>query len=221
MVLFLILLTLMQCFPFCHTQFAHTGLKTCKAFMIEVEASVFWKENIKKIKLKTARLMQFQCLCGRIFFLFLCQVTWTCTSSHSFLLLDLQGIVGNLSSGKSALVHRYLTGTYVQEESPEGKSLLKKAWVRRWITTWCPAQRSEHCRLNAACLPWLFWPQRLSCRSLSYVLHCWRCVKSWFCQLSVRMGRLGDHIWKSVIGYLNNEEQHCFLFFLPLLCVFL
>uniref|UniRef100_A0A8C8LW52 Small monomeric GTPase n=1 Tax=Oncorhynchus tshawytscha TaxID=74940 RepID=A0A8C8LW52_ONCTS len=31
------------------------------------------------------------------------------------------GIVGNLSSGKSALVHRYLTGTYVQEESPEGK----------------------------------------------------------------------------------------------------
>ncbi|CAH2306289.1 arf-GAP with GTPase, ANK repeat and PH domain-containing 1 isoform X5 [Pelobates cultripes] len=31
------------------------------------------------------------------------------------------GIVGNLASGKSALVHRYLTGTYVQEESPEGK----------------------------------------------------------------------------------------------------
>ncbi|XP_078022008.1 arf-GAP with GTPase, ANK repeat and PH domain-containing protein 1 isoform X3 [Epinephelus lanceolatus] len=29
------------------------------------------------------------------------------------------GIVGNLASGKSALVHRYLTGTYVQEESPE------------------------------------------------------------------------------------------------------
>ena len=34
-----------------------------------------------------------------------------------------QGIVGNLSSGKSALVHRYLTGTYVQEESPEGAVL--------------------------------------------------------------------------------------------------
>ncbi|XP_061411434.1 uncharacterized protein LOC133345050 isoform X2 [Lethenteron reissneri] len=29
------------------------------------------------------------------------------------------GILGNLASGKSALVHRYLTGTYVQEESPE------------------------------------------------------------------------------------------------------
>lgn len=33
----------------------------------------------------------------------------------------MQGIVGNLASGKSALVHRYLTGTYVQEESPEGR----------------------------------------------------------------------------------------------------
>uniref|UniRef100_A0A2K6UQE9 Arf-GAP with GTPase, ANK repeat and PH domain-containing protein 1 n=1 Tax=Saimiri boliviensis boliviensis TaxID=39432 RepID=A0A2K6UQE9_SAIBB len=33
------------------------------------------------------------------------------------------GIVGNLASGKSALVHRYLTGTYVQEESPEGMLL--------------------------------------------------------------------------------------------------
>lgn len=101
----------------------------------------FLERKYKKIKLKTARLMQFQCLCGRIFFLFLCQVTWTCTSSHSFLLLDLQGIVGNLSSGKSALVHRYLTGTYVQEESPEGKSLLKKAWVRRWITNMMPSTK--------------------------------------------------------------------------------
>ena len=48
--------------------------------------------------------------------------------------LVLQGIVGNLSSGKSALVHRYLTGTYVQEESPEGKStagLLLEVCVRR------------------------------------------------------------------------------------------
>ena len=43
-----------------------------------------------------------------------------------FLLSSSQGIVGNLSSGKSALVHRYLTGTYVQEESPEGKSLLEE-----------------------------------------------------------------------------------------------
>lgn len=36
---------------------------------------------------------------------------------------SIQGIVGNLASGKSALVHRYLTGTYVQEESPEGENI--------------------------------------------------------------------------------------------------
>lgn len=53
------------------------------------------------------------------------------SNNHSVLLLTLQGIVGNLSSGKSALVHRYLTGTYVQEESPEGKSLQLEVWVRR------------------------------------------------------------------------------------------
>ena len=36
------------------------------------------------------------------------------------------GIVGSLSSGKSALVHRYLTGTYMQEESPEGGRFKKE-----------------------------------------------------------------------------------------------
>lgn len=119
----------------------HTlGWKLAKPLWLRLKLQ-FLERKYKKIKLKTARLMQFQCLCGRIFFLFLCQVTWTCTSSHSFLLLDLQGIVGNLSSGKSALVHRYLTGTYVQEESPEGKSLLKKAWVRRWITNMMPSTK--------------------------------------------------------------------------------
>ncbi|XP_008295495.1 uncharacterized protein LOC103368790 [Stegastes partitus] len=42
------------------------------------------------------------------------------------------GIVGNLASGKSALVHRYLTGTYVQEESPEGRNPVlfpKSSWI--------------------------------------------------------------------------------------------
>ncbi|GLD73574.1 arf-GAP with GTPase, ANK repeat and PH domain-containing protein 3 isoform X1, partial [Lates japonicus] len=39
------------------------------------------------------------------------------------------GIVGNLSSGKSALVHRYLTGTYEQEESPEGGRFKKEIVV--------------------------------------------------------------------------------------------
>uniref|UniRef100_A0A3B3SKQ5 Arf-GAP with GTPase, ANK repeat and PH domain-containing protein 1 n=1 Tax=Paramormyrops kingsleyae TaxID=1676925 RepID=A0A3B3SKQ5_9TELE len=41
----------------------------------------------------------------------------------------LGGIVGNLASGKSALVHRYLTGTYVQEESPEGGRFKKEIIV--------------------------------------------------------------------------------------------
>ncbi|EMP37358.1 Arf-GAP with GTPase, ANK repeat and PH domain-containing protein 1 [Chelonia mydas] len=41
----------------------------------------------------------------------------------------MQGIVGNLASGKSALVHRYLTGTYVQEESPEGGRFKKEIVV--------------------------------------------------------------------------------------------
>uniref|UniRef100_A0A3P9DJ29 Small monomeric GTPase n=1 Tax=Maylandia zebra TaxID=106582 RepID=A0A3P9DJ29_9CICH len=36
---------------------------------------------------------------------------------------------GNLASGKSALVHRYLTGTYVQEESPEGGRFKKEIVV--------------------------------------------------------------------------------------------
>ena len=33
-----------------------------------------------------------------------------------------QGILGTINSGKSALVHRYLTGSYMQEESPEGRN---------------------------------------------------------------------------------------------------
>lgn len=31
-----------------------------------------------------------------------------------------QGILGSVDSGKSALVHRYLTGSYLSDESPEG-----------------------------------------------------------------------------------------------------
>lgn len=46
-----------------------------------------------------------------------------------------QGIVGNLSSGKSALVHRYLTGTYVQEESPEGKVWFPGCLGVGWVLT--------------------------------------------------------------------------------------
>lgn len=50
-----------------------------------------------------------------------CSVSSPAPFAHCSPLPLPQGIVGNLSSGKSALVHRYLTGTYVQEESPEGE----------------------------------------------------------------------------------------------------
>lgn len=39
------------------------------------------------------------------------------------------GIVGSLNSGKSALVHRYLTGSYMQEESPEGGRFKKEIQI--------------------------------------------------------------------------------------------
>ncbi|XP_042200244.1 arf-GAP with GTPase, ANK repeat and PH domain-containing protein 1 [Callorhinchus milii] len=39
------------------------------------------------------------------------------------------GLVGSLHSGKSALVHRYLTGVYVRDESPEGGRYKKEVNV--------------------------------------------------------------------------------------------
>lgn len=37
--------------------------------------------------------------------------------------------MGHVSSGKSALVHRYLTGSYVQDESPEGGRFKKEVMI--------------------------------------------------------------------------------------------
>lgn len=37
--------------------------------------------------------------------------------------------MGSLLSGKSALVHRYLTGSYMQEESPEGGRFKKEVVI--------------------------------------------------------------------------------------------
>ncbi|KAL1500873.1 hypothetical protein ABEB36_006298 [Hypothenemus hampei] len=51
---------------------------------------------------------------------------WTLSRSVPDLRL---GIVGSLNSGKSALVHRYLTGSYMQEESPEGGRFKKEILV--------------------------------------------------------------------------------------------
>uniref|UniRef100_A0AAY4B6J9 Arf-GAP with GTPase, ANK repeat and PH domain-containing protein 3 n=1 Tax=Denticeps clupeoides TaxID=299321 RepID=A0AAY4B6J9_9TELE len=60
------------------------------------------------------------------FYSFVNSQEWTLSRSVPELKV---GIVGNLSSGKSALVHRYLTGTYVQEESPEGGRFKKEIVV--------------------------------------------------------------------------------------------
>ncbi|XP_037038824.1 centaurin-gamma-1A isoform X3 [Bradysia coprophila] len=51
---------------------------------------------------------------------------WTISRSVPDLRL---GIVGSLNSGKSALVHRYLTGSYMQEESPEGGRFKKEIFI--------------------------------------------------------------------------------------------
>lgn len=48
---------------------------------------------------------------------------WTISRS----VLDIRlGLLGTLTSGKSALVHRFLTGTYMQEDSPEGGRFKKE-----------------------------------------------------------------------------------------------
>lgn len=51
---------------------------------------------------------------------------WTLSRSVPELRL---GIVGSINSGKSALVHRYLTGSYMQEESPEGGRFKKEIFI--------------------------------------------------------------------------------------------
>ncbi|KAJ8307133.1 hypothetical protein KUTeg_015217 [Tegillarca granosa] len=51
---------------------------------------------------------------------------WTLSRSVPDLKL---GILGSVQSGKSALVHRYLTGSYMQEESPEGGRFKKEVTI--------------------------------------------------------------------------------------------
>lgn len=71
-----------------------------------------------------------------------------------------QGIVGNLSSGKSALVHRYLTGTYVQEESPEGEVWFRGCLGLGWVLT--PLHDAEGDPSPCTC-PTTAWGPRLGC----------------------------------------------------------
>jgi Arf-GAP/GTPase/ANK repeat/PH domain-containing protein 1/3 len=51
---------------------------------------------------------------------------WTLSRSVPDLKL---GILGSINSGKSSLVHRFLTGTYMQEESPEGGRFKKEVVI--------------------------------------------------------------------------------------------
>ncbi|EPB74518.1 GTP-binding domain protein [Ancylostoma ceylanicum] len=51
---------------------------------------------------------------------------WTLSRSVSELRL---GVVGTTSSGKTSLVHRYLTGTFTAEESPEGGRFKKEVFI--------------------------------------------------------------------------------------------
>ena len=51
---------------------------------------------------------------------------WTVSRSVPDLKL---GILGSTNSGKSSLVHRFLTGTYMQEESPEGGRFKKEVII--------------------------------------------------------------------------------------------
>lgn len=62
-------------------------------------------------------------------------------------LMPSQGIVGNLASGKSALVHRYLTGTYVQEESPEGKNIILSVCLYKiWLDLFTQCSKNKNPR---------------------------------------------------------------------------
>ncbi|KRY51399.1 Centaurin-gamma-1A, partial [Trichinella britovi] len=51
---------------------------------------------------------------------------WTCSRAVPELRL---GFLGSLSSGKSSLVHRYLTGSFIEEESPEGGRFKKEVLI--------------------------------------------------------------------------------------------
>ena len=105
--------------------------------------------RINKTSLQTSSILIFKCLGSRrpfkasfpifsrhinnpmsFFFLisdsFVNSQEWTLSRGVPDIRL---GIVGSLSSGKSALVHRYLTGSYMQEESPEGGRFKKEVVV--------------------------------------------------------------------------------------------
>ena len=65
-------------------------------------------------------------MCGLCVDAFVNSQEWTLSKQVSELRL---GVLGALNSGKSSLVHRYLTGTYIPEESPEGGRFKKEVFL--------------------------------------------------------------------------------------------
>lgn len=45
-----------------------------------------------------------------------------------------------MKSGRSALVHKYVTGSYVAVEKPEGEELQAADLLDRWWWWWCPGE---------------------------------------------------------------------------------
>ncbi|XP_029498768.1 arf-GAP with GTPase, ANK repeat and PH domain-containing protein 3 isoform X1 [Oncorhynchus nerka] len=84
------------------------------------------KYSLGRIKKPQSVAIETLADCNKVQDSFVNSQEWTLSRSVPELKV---GIVGNLSSGKSALVHRYLTGTYVQEESPEGGRFKKEMVV--------------------------------------------------------------------------------------------
>ncbi|KAK6644466.1 hypothetical protein RUM43_000733 [Polyplax serrata] len=82
--------------------------------------------TLKRRSLRVARSKSWVCTEKRKSDSFVNSQEWTLSRGVPDLRL---GIVGSLSSGKSALVHRYLTGSYMQEESPEGGRFKKEILV--------------------------------------------------------------------------------------------
>lgn len=95
------------------------------AFCLCLLHSISEKKNIVQ-KGYLIFIVFFFLLCSLVSDSFVNSQEWTISRSVPELRL---GIVGSLNSGKSALVHRYLTGSYMQEESPEGGRFKKEIFI--------------------------------------------------------------------------------------------
>lgn len=115
-----------ECSPFCHGKSGgHPGNSTnlhrnfCKTSLFNMGFEFHAKYAHECVMIETNRHLLFLDS-------FVNSQEWTLSRSVPDIRL---GIVGSLSSGKSALVHRYLTGSYMQEESPEGGRFKKEVVV--------------------------------------------------------------------------------------------